>query len=701
MSTKEVVLQMNLSNTNSVKSQNHSPYRPDIDGMRALAVMSVVIYHAFPTLLPGGFIGVDIFFVISGYLITRIIIDELNNKTFSVAEFYQRRARRIFPALLVVLLSCAAFGWLALTGEELNRLGWHIFSGAAFVANLVFWAESGYFDQAGEVKPLLHLWSLGVEEQFYLLWPIILMLAFAKGLNLIILVLSVALISFSVNVYTSENFPTAAFFSPVSRFWELLCGAALAWASLKKPFTNYKILGKSCINLSMPNSVWRNALSWLGVSLIGLALLLVNEDRSFPGYWALLPVLGAVLIIGAGSECWLNSKILSSRIAVWFGLISYPLYLWHWPLLSFGHIINMDVPHRDYRIFAVLSSIILAWLTFRYIEIFFRTKKSSHAPQIWTLGLAMIIVAGLGGVLAKRDFSESHTFESIFFVREGAEHVIGSSNSWFEGAPGWLFLGNSFDNTIAKLRLASTPSSSEIANLVNIFQDIGESARSVGAEVALMIGPNKSSVYSEYLPDAAMPSSVRYVDFFLDPIRSSSGVTVYDPTLDLMSYTDDGALLYWRTDTHWNNRGAYVAYSGLARELGFRAPSVSFVQGEGRRGDLIGISGLTNFPIQSDDDWEPVWDENPILQYVGTRHGGADSFGPRVHVTNSNYLSDQYVWVVGDSFASAQRQYINATFREVEYIGHWNDVLDNLSSQLVGAARKPDLVLIIRTERSF
>lgn len=691
---------MKLFEVGSASLHNSSAYRPDIDGLRALAVLSVVIYHAFPSSLPGGFVGVDIFFVISGYLITRIIIGELQANTFSIVEFYRRRARRIFPALLVVLLFCAVFGWLVLTAEELNMLGRHIFSGAAFVANLVYWSESGYFDRAGELKPLLHLWSLGVEEQFYLVWPLLLMLVFARRINLIFVILLIAIGSFVINVYSTDRFPTAAFFSPASRFWELLCGAALACFSREGALGKLNISGFLFLKYAAPNSLLRNAQSWLGLVLIVFALLLMNENRSFPGYWALLPVLGAVLIIGAGSDCWLNRKVFSSGLAVWFGLISYPLYLWHWPLLSFGHIVNMGIPHRDFRMAAVVVSIILAWLTFRYVESFFRTKKTASFSKLRTLGVAMVAVAGLGLFLEKHNFSDTHTFETVLIER-GAEHIIGSSDSWYEGAPGWLFLGNSYDNTVAKLRLANTPSSTEIAAVVNAFEEIGEVAQSVGARVALMVGPNKSTIYSEFLPDTAMPSRVRYVDFFLDAIRTIDGVTVYDPTSDLVSSADDGPILYWRTDTHWNNRGAYVAFLGLARELEFSAPNVNFVEGEGRRGDLIGISGLEDYPIQNDDDWEPIWDRNPVVQEVTVNGGEAGSFGPRVRITNSNFLSDQSVWVIGDSFTIAQRQYINATFREVEYIGHWGQALDSLPSRLANAETKPDLIIIIRVERSF
>lgn len=203
----------------------HPKYRPDIDGLRALAVLSVLGYHIFPRLFPSGFIGVDVFFVISGYLITNIILSNLDKGKFSIIEFYIKRIKRIFPALAIVLLISMIYGWYNLFPSEYARLGKHVAAGSAFVANIVFWRDSGYFDPASELNPILHLWSLGIEEQFYMLWPIVLVLVFNLGKRYVFAALIlITIVSFSINVAMVNVKPIATFFLPVTRLWELLIG---------------------------------------------------------------------------------------------------------------------------------------------------------------------------------------------------------------------------------------------------------------------------------------------------------------------------------------------------------------------------------------------------------------------------------------------------------------------------------------------
>jgi peptidoglycan/LPS O-acetylase OafA/YrhL len=201
-----------LETTPASVSPSHQAYRADIDGLRAVAVMSVVIFHAFPGRLPGGFVGVDIFFVISGYLISGIIFSELANDSFSIRRFYERRIRRIFPALLVVLVACIATGWFVMLADEYTQLGKHVWAGTGFVLNLILWGESGYFDNAIDTKPLLHLWSLGVEEQFYIFWPLILGLAWKNRINFKLLMVVICVLSFTLNMYQTSMDMTAAFY---------------------------------------------------------------------------------------------------------------------------------------------------------------------------------------------------------------------------------------------------------------------------------------------------------------------------------------------------------------------------------------------------------------------------------------------------------------------------------------------------------
>jgi len=382
----------------------HPNYRADIDGLRAIAVLAVVGFHAFPNWIQGGFIGVDIFFVISGFLISTIIFSSLERNSFSFIEFYSRRINRIYPALLLVLISCYVFGWFSLLADEYKQLGKHIAGGAGFVANFVLWNESGYFDNVAETKPLLHLWSLGIEEQFYIVWPFILWLTWVKKFNRMTIVLAIGLGSFLLNVNSKNAEAVSMFYSPQTRFWELLIGSALSYLTLQKQDyldkAKYKIdalLGR-IIYENPPESKGKtleNFQSFLGVFLLSIGFFLITKERIFPGWWALIPTLGAALIIAAGSQAWINQNILSNRILVLIGLISFPLYLWHWPLLSFAHIIEAETPSREIRIVAVLASVLLAWITYRFVETPLRFGVNGRAKTI-VLFSFMVAVGSIG-----------------------------------------------------------------------------------------------------------------------------------------------------------------------------------------------------------------------------------------------------------------------------------------------------------------
>ncbi|MGV2101735.1 acyltransferase family protein [Rhizobium sp. 21-4511-3d] len=356
----------------SAKAMQHN-YRPDIDGLRAVAVLSVVIFHAFPTWLPGGLVGVDIFFVISGYLISGHILQQLHDNKFSIFDFYSRRIRRIFPALILVLLFCLAVGAVALSAADNRELGEHVAGGAGFVANLLFWFEVGSTKDGGISNPLLHLWSLGVEEQFYIVWPLAAWIAWRRGMSVIKTIAAVALVSMIFNLVIVYIDRTTAFYLPVTRFWELLAGAALAE------------LERSHGGLSRPAA---NLAAIAGIVLLVLSFALIREKQAFPGIIAAAPVLGAVLVIAAGRTAALKTLIFSNRIAVAIGLISYPLYLWHWPLLSFGYIIGHDTPAKEVRFGLLAASVVLAGLTYMIIEKpirFGRFRKSAVAVPLFAI----------------------------------------------------------------------------------------------------------------------------------------------------------------------------------------------------------------------------------------------------------------------------------------------------------------------------
>jgi peptidoglycan/LPS O-acetylase OafA/YrhL len=389
----------------------HPQYRPDIDGLRAVAVLSVVAFHAFPAWMQGGFIGVDVFFVISGFLISKILFKSIDREEFSLSDFYVRRVKRIFPALLVVLISSFVIGWFVLLGGEYKQLGKHIAGGAGFISNLILWGESGYFDSSAETKPLLHLWSLGIEEQFYIIWPLVLYFSWKIRLKFLGVIIFLAALSFFLNVKGVQSDSTAAFYSPQTRAWELLSGSLLAWLFLYKKdecadwfFKVDGILVKFLFkgDVKACRIVFPNVASALGCLLLGFGFWWISKSSSFPGVWAVVPVLGALLVIASGPSSWINSNILSNKFAVWFGLISFPLYLWHWPLLSFARIVESGEPDRNIRIAAVVISVVLAWLTYKIVERPFR-YGGYQKSKVTILIFSMIAVGSLGLLTYERD----------------------------------------------------------------------------------------------------------------------------------------------------------------------------------------------------------------------------------------------------------------------------------------------------------
>ncbi len=690
---------------------SHPNYRPDIDGLRAVAVLAVVGFHAFPSWLMGGFVGVDVFFVISGYLISTIIFNNLDKGTFSFSEFYARRIMRIFPALILVLFACLAFGWFALLSDEFNQLGKHIAAGTGFVSNLVLWRESGYFDNSSETKPLLHLWSLGIEEQFYIVWPLVLWFAWKRKFNLLTITVLVTIFSFLLNIKGIKQDAVATFYSPQTRFWELLCGSLLAWFTIYKKGVFDDLKNK--IDSLLVFVVYRdksendgktlaNVLSFVGLFLLVYGFSRFNKELRFPGMWALAPVLGTVLIINADTKAWINRIILSNKVAVWFGLISFPLYLWHWPLLSFATIVEGKVPSLSIRITAVLFSVLLAWLTVKWIEKPFRFGNQRIGLKVSTLCGLVFVIGVSGFIVNKSDFSQSHTYENLAIKRKGFEHAFGSSLGWYRGKDDWLFLGNRYDNTVAKLKLAIVPTKRNIEDTKKIFSEIAKKGDESNTKVVLIVGANKSNVYPEYLPDKLVPSTKKYSTFFLNKLKDVPNLTVYNSMDDLLRLKKTEGILYYKTDTHWNNKGAFIAYSGFSKLLGLPVPQVEFQHGPTRIGDLISIAKLKNFPLHAEDNWNVVWKNLPVWTEKEISDEPKDPvFGSVSIVFNQKPLSNKYIWVVGDSFTIALKQYFNATFKKVRYVGYWNNKFKDLPADLTKADKKPDMIIVVRVERSF
>ena len=392
-------------------------YRPDIDGLRAIACLAVVLFHAFPSLLQGGFIGVDVFFVISGYLISSIIYRNLFNKenpgSLNIVDFYIRRIKRIFPALITILIFCFILGYFILLQSEFNLLAKHIFGGSNYFSNFLLYFESGnYFDTDSRTKPLLHLWSLGVEEQFYLIFPFILYFIYRLNLNFLLTLVIFSAISFSLNVnFIHHNMQASAFYLPWCRFWELSSGAILSYIvnyhqnqlsqlnHLIEKLRITEILSKIIYReptKEQQSSLIPNIIALLGICLIIIGIFGLESNEQFPGKRALIPVIGSLLIIAAGEKSFVNRYILSNRPMVFLGLISYPLYLWHWPILSFIYITDGNTPFWI-RALAVIVSIILATLTFYLIEPPLRYGKHSRI-KAFSLFLSLLLIGLLGNL---------------------------------------------------------------------------------------------------------------------------------------------------------------------------------------------------------------------------------------------------------------------------------------------------------------
>lgn len=376
-------------------------YRPDIDVLRALAVLSVVSFHAFPNSVSGGFVGVDVFFVISGYLITSIILSDLYFGKFSFLRFYERRVRRIFPALFLVLVFVVFGGFFILFSDEYRHVMKHVFAGSSFLSNFFLFSESGYFDVMSERKPLLHLWSLSIEEQFYILWPLFLYFLFKRKRMLVISMFFVVFISFLSNVLLLNYNSVAAFYFPFTRFWELLVGSVLAYAHVNTlspqkafvGFLNKKRCSKRVVEFFSGERTSVVLVS-IGLGMILISVLTFTQDYKFPGYWACIPTFGAAMVIAGGRPALLK-LLLENKVLVGIGLISYPLYLWHWPILSFLRIYYDHELSSLICIIGVILSFILATLTYMLLEQPIRFGRLKDKSSLVYVGL-MFFMACVG-----------------------------------------------------------------------------------------------------------------------------------------------------------------------------------------------------------------------------------------------------------------------------------------------------------------
>ena len=376
-------------------------YRREIDGLRALAIIPVILFHAGFTMFSGGYVGVDVFFVISGYLITSIIISDMQAGTFSLINFYERRARRILPALFVVMFVCLPFAWCWLFPNDMKDFSNSIRYVSVFLSNIFFYKSSGYFDTVAALKPLLHTWSLAVEEQYYLLFPILILTLWRYARKLIPYALIVfAVISLIYMQYIVGVNPNAAFFLLPSRLWELMIGSILAYISIY-------------IDVSLKGS---QSASLVGLILILYAVFFFNNNTPFSSLYTLIPTIGAALIIAFATPNTFAGKLLGSRLFVGVGLISYSTYLWHQPVLAFARHRSIDEPTTIVLVMLIGMTLVLAYFSWRFVETPFRDKVAFSRNTVFKFaacGIALFITFSLAGRFTQGYFFRNKLSDSF------------------------------------------------------------------------------------------------------------------------------------------------------------------------------------------------------------------------------------------------------------------------------------------------
>jgi peptidoglycan/LPS O-acetylase OafA/YrhL len=383
-------------------------YRPEIDGLRALAVLPVIFFHAGFELFKGGYIGVDVFFVISGYLITSLLIQDIQSKRFTILNFYERRARRLLPALFVVMFFCIFLSWMWMLPNQMKDFSQSLVAVSFFTSNILFWRETGYFGDEALEKPLLHTWSLSVEEQYYVFFPIFLILAWRSGYNRVMwIIIIIALISFFISEWGWRNKAIANFYLAPTRAWEILAGSVAAFIVHRRGVKE------------------NNLLSFIGLLAILLSIFFYDEYTPFPSFYTLLPITGILLIILYSGGSTITTKFLSTKVLVGIGLISYSAYLWHHSLFAFARI-RFFQPSETLFLFLSFLSLFLAYFSWKYIEMPFRDenkvlKKQRHVFLSSFIGILFFSSVGLYGHFSNGFADITKTRQDLFHLGQRTE----------------------------------------------------------------------------------------------------------------------------------------------------------------------------------------------------------------------------------------------------------------------------------------
>ena len=368
-------------------------YRAEIDGLRAIAVMPVILFHAGFELFRGGFVGVDVFFVISGYLITTIMIEDLEKKKLNILNFYERRARRILPVLFVVMFVSAVFAWVLLPVLPLDNFGNGLLGVSLFVSNVVFWRQQGYFEESAELNPIVHTWSLAVEEQFYVFFPIFLILTWRFGKSRVFwMVFLMSVISLLICEWGWRNHASACFYLAPTRAWELFAGSITAFIINKKGVRK------------------NNQLALLGLIAIISSMLFFDEATPVPSIYILIPVLGTILLVLYAEKETIIAKLLSNKLFVGLGLISYSAYLWHQPIFSFFRVYKNQVSLNWLQSTAlILITLSMSYFSWKVVETPFRNRSFMRSSTIFLLSLlGLLSIFGIGYASKKVAHTSSH-----------------------------------------------------------------------------------------------------------------------------------------------------------------------------------------------------------------------------------------------------------------------------------------------------
>lgn len=443
-------------------------YRPEVDGLRALAVLPVILFHAGIPGFAGGYVGVDVFFVISGYLITSLIAAELQDGRFSLATFYERRARRILPALLAVLAVLAAVLTLWLAPQRLKDFGATAVSVATFSSNIYFWSQSGYFDAASDTKPLLHTWSLAVEEQYYLLFPIALMLLWRLGRKRVIAVVAcVALASLALSEIMSRTHPVANFFLAPTRFWELLLGSLIALV----PALRDRALAET-------QRRGDGLLAGLGLLLLGTSVCAIDEHVRFPSLIALFPTVGTALILTFAHPTTLAARFLSLRLIVGIGLVSYSAYLWHHPLLTVARLASPQPLQLPVRAALAVAAFPLAWLTWRFVEAPFRDRRRWRQPQVLRAAVVSLLVVAAAGAWIAHERGFAGRYPQL-------------SSGWSQGREDCAYPSHGLDQLTCSPQLATDRSGATERRILfvgdSLLMSMSDGLRSAAAQTGVAI----------------------------------------------------------------------------------------------------------------------------------------------------------------------------------------------------------------------